>query len=365
VLGVMAHLSRWLAARSLDAQELDSKRIDEFLKHRRAVGYTCWLSRRGLEPILKHLQFAGAVPMPGPIPEPKGLGALVKEYEGYLTRERAVTASTTSGYLRVAQKFLASALDSKTLDVHRLTPADVSFFILRESRSCSVGYAKLKVTALRSLLRYLHVRGVVTKELGAVVPAVAGWRLVGTPKSLTPGEVKKLLGSCDRRTLVGRRDFAVILFMVRLGLRSCEVASLSLDDIDWQAGEFIIHGKGYREDRMPLPQDVGAALVSYLERGRRRSSLRPIFLQARAPHGRLSPAAVKGIVRGAGRRIGIDRLGAHLLRHTAATQMLRKGASLPHIAQVLRHRHLDTTAIYTKVDRRRLRALARRWPGGK
>jgi integrase/recombinase XerD len=365
VLGVMAHLSRWLQVQSFDAQELDSKRIDEFLEHRRAAGYTCWLSPRGLKPILEHLRHVEAIPTPTPQADRTALDDLLDEYDDYLVKERSLVCVTRRGYLRVVRQFLSTTFDTGNLDIAQLRPAAVTSFILREARCFSIGYAKNKVSSLRSFLRYLYVRGDLKTNLAAAVPAVAGWRLVGLPKHLTDGEVQKLLMSCDRRTAVGRRDFATLLLMVRLGLRACEVASLALDDVDWNSGEFVIRGKRKCEDRMPLPKDVGKALVSYLEHGRPRSKLRQIFLTVRAPHVGLKSYSVQAIVRSAGMRTGIKQIGAHSLRHTAATQMLRKGASLPQIAQVLRHRHLDTTAIYAKVDRQRLRTLARRWPGGK
>jgi integrase/recombinase XerD len=366
VLHVSAHLSRWLDAQSLDACDLDSKRIDEFLEHRRAVGYTHFLSPRGLKPILEHLRHMGAIPIaPTPLADRTGIDGLLDAYDDYLVRERSLVFVTRQGYLRVVRQFLSTRFSKENFDVAQLRPADIASFLLRESKCSSIGSMKGKVTSLRSFLRYLHIKGDIDSNLATSVPAIAGWRLAGLPKYLSKGQVKKLLNSCDRRTAVGRRDFAAILLMFRLGLRAGEVASIALDDIDWHSAEMVIRGKGRHEDRLPLPHDVGEAIVSYLKHGRPRSTLRQLFLRARAPNGELTSGSVQAIVQNAGKRIGVSPLGAHRLRHTAATQMLRRGASLPHIAQVLRHRHLDTTAIYAKVDRSRLRTLARRWPGGK
>jgi site-specific recombinase XerD len=197
------------------------------------------------------------------------------------------------------------------------------------------------------------------------VPSIASRRLAAFPKALTPGEVRKLLKASDRRTRNGRRDFVVLLLMVRLGLRAGEVANLRLDDVDWTRGEIVIRGKPCREDRLPLPEDVGQAIVSYLTRGRPPSTSRNLILRSRAPHREVTRSTVGGVVVRTSKRAGLASVNAHHLRHTAATQMLRGGASLTEIGQVLRHQHIDTTAIYAKVDLRRLRELSRAWPGGR
>jgi integrase/recombinase XerD len=198
------------------------------------------------------------------------------------------------------------------------------------------------------------------------VPAVAGWRQAGVPKFISPRELRMLVNSCDRRTHVGRRNFAIMLLLARLGLRSCEVAALELDDIDWRAGEFVLHGKGNNDCRLPLPSDVGQAIAGYLQRGRpcSRSTARAIFLTCRAPYQCLTGHRVTSIVAEASERAGLRRISGHRLRHTAATQMLRGGSSLTDVALVLRHRSVDTTAIYAKVDYSTLRELAQPWPGG-
>jgi integrase/recombinase XerD len=247
-----------------------------------------------------------------------------------------------------------------------LTAGPVIDYVAAECRHRSTGSAKILVTTLRSLLRFLFANGVLTADLTAAVPAVAGWRNGGLPKALPAGQVAALLVSCDRETTVGLRDFAVLTLLARLGLRACEVAALELDDIGWRAGEIVIRGKGGRSERMPLPADVGQALAGYLE-GRRPGGTgsRTVFLRARAPAGPLSADAVKAIVRSRFRRAGLPEAGAHRLRHTAATQMLQAGSSLAEVSQVLRHRSPATTAIYAKVDHAALRALALPWPAGR
>jgi site-specific recombinase XerD len=212
------------------------------------------------------------------------------------------------------------------------------------------------------LLRYLHLAGWVPVGLSQAVPTVAGWRLASLPRALEAEQVQRLILSCDRSTAVGGRDFAILMLLSRLGLRSCEVAALRLDDIDWRAGELTIRGKGSRTERLPLAHDVGESLVSYLRAGRSRTACREVFLRAVAPHGAISPAGVRSVVHGACDRAGMARVGAHRLRHTLATELLRTGAGLEQIAQVLRHSSVATTAVYAKVDRASLRSLARPWP---
>jgi len=244
-----------------------------------------------------------------------------------------------------------------------LNASDVTAFVLQASSRYSTGTTKYIVTVLRSLLRYLYLRGRLTVDLTGAVPAVASRRLCGLPKALDSGQVQRLLRACDRRRHIGRRDYAVLLLMVRLGLRACEVASLRLDDIDWKSGEFLVHGKGRCEEPLPLPTDVGEALGCYLHVSRPRTCERQVFLGARAPYRPLHRSAVSAIVCRALARAGLPRGNAHRLRHTAATQMLRAGACLDEVAQVLRHRSHCTTAIYAKVDRVALHTVTRPWPG--
>lgn len=224
------------------------------------------------------------------------------------------------------------------------------------------GAAKNLTGGLRSLLRFLHVAGWVRSGLEQAVPSVAGWRLSSLPRGLQAGQVTRLLASCDRSTPLGRRDLAILKLLSRLALRACEVARLRLDDIDWRAGELTVRGKGSTIGRLPLPQDVGEALVSYLRDGRPASASREVFVSARAPLRALSSAAVTAVVRYACDRAGLDRVGAHRLRHTVATELLRAGVPLAQIAPILRHASVSTTAIYAKVDQEALRALARPWP---
>jgi site-specific recombinase XerD len=243
--------------------------------------------------------------------------------------------------------------------------ATVTGYVLEHAAAAnSVWSAKAEVTALRSLLRFLHVQGWIGSPLVGAVPAVAGWRLVSLPKGLPSGQVQALLAAHDLDTRVGMRDHAVLVVLARLGLRGAEVAALQLVDIEWRAGQLVVRGKGSRVERLPLPAEVGQALADYLTGGRPRCECPSLFVTARRPFRQLTPGAVRAIMGRACGRADLPRLGAHRLRHTLATDLLRAGASLPEIGQVLRHRSQLSTTIYAKIDYATLRTLARPWPGG-
>src|SRR5579883_2725693 len=238
------------------------------------------------------------------------------------------------------------------LDLERLGAADVVSFVVARCPRQSRGAAKLTVTALRSLLGFLHLDGLIESSLVSAVPSVAGRRLVGLPKGLDSDQVQHLLASCNASTRRGCRDIAILTMLVRLGMRSGEVAKLRLDDVDWRTSEIIVRGKANCVERVPLPADVGRAVAAYLQHGRPASAQgRTVFVRTKAPHRHLSSAGVSNVVADADKRDGLGRIHAHRLRHTDAMQMLRAGASLPEIGQLLRHRRALTTAIYAKVDR--------------
>jgi site-specific recombinase XerD len=363
-LQLLAHLSRWLATKGLDAATLTPSVLNEFLAARRSQGYTLWLSPKALAPLVGYLRGLGfAAPAPKAALSPTE--ALLARYRTYLVDARGIADTSAQGYVDMVRPFVATRVVDDELDWVGLRPADLTGFVLSTCRGRRIGSAKLAVTALRSLLGYLHVEGLIPRPLGAVIPSVAGWRLAGLPRSLEPGEVQRLLAACDRRTQPGRRDFAMLMVLVRLGLRAGEVRSLSLEDIDWRAGELVVKGKGNRIERLPLPSDVGQAVAAYLRRGRPVTAQGcAVFVRVRAPHRPLSSGGVTNAVVAAASRAGLGRVSAHRLRHTVATQMVRAGVPLPEVGQVLRHRRLLTTAIYAKVDREGLRLLARPWPGG-
>lgn len=363
-LQLMAHASRWLQDEGLGAEDLTSEVVRRFLAERRAAGYTNYVTARAMAPLLSYLRGLGVAPAASPRLAVGAVEVLLADYRDYLAVERGLTAETIEGYVLAVRPFLDGRLrEGGELALDRVTAADVVAFVVARCPAQSRGAAKMTVTALRSLLRFLHLRGLVGGPLADAVPSTASWRLSGLPRALEPDELEALLACCDRTTPAGRRDYAVLVMLARLGLRAGEVAAMKLEDVDWRAGELRIVGKGRRAERLPLPDDVGEAIVGYLQDGRPASALdRSVFVRVRAPHHGLTAGGVTQIVFAAAGRAGLGPLHAHRLRHTAATQMLRAGASLEEIGQVLRHRQVLTTAIYAKVDRDALRELARPWP---
>jgi len=290
-----------------------------------------------------------------------------QEFKQYLTQERGLSPATLLNYLPIVQALLSERFGTGLIRLDRLGAADVVGFVRCHAHELSPGRAKLMTTALRSFLRYLLHRGEIDTDLAACVPCVPRWTLSTVPKFLAPGQVQKVLEHCDRRTASGIRDYAILLLLARLGLRACEVVSLNLDDIDWHEGRLLLRGKGRRWAQLPLLQEIGEALACYLQQARPRCASRRVFVRGRAPReGFANSSAICCVVEHALARAGIDspRKGAHLFRHTLATDMLRQGASLTEIGQLLRHRHPSTTMIYAKVDLSALRLLALPWPGG-
>jgi integrase/recombinase XerD len=246
----------------------------------------------------------------------------------------------------------------------RPVASDPPLKVLRMAESgVSVSAAQNFVSGVRAFLRFCFLEGLVPADLSQAALVVRGRRASLLPRGISRADARALLGSCDRRCAIGRRDYALIILLLRLGLRRGEVAVLTLDDIDWRAGRVVIHGKGGREDRLPLPADVGTAIASYLRHGRPVSDHREVFLQARAPYLPIASGTVASTVRRACRRAGIPEVGSHRLRHTTACEMVNAGVPIVQVGQVLRHRSLQTTAIYARVNIEQLRQLAAPWPG--
>jgi len=365
-LRLMGHLSRWLVSHELDVADLTPTVVEQFLEARADEGYARALGSGAVVPILDHLRGLGVAPKPAPVVPDGPIEVLIERYKGYLLEERGLLAGSVRNYVIVARSFLSHRFQATggTLALEALSAQDVTQFVLGECRRCSVGSAKCMVTRLRCLLRFFFVEGLTQRALAPAVPSVASWRLASLPKAIDPSDVGLLLKSCDRQSAVGLRDYAIIVLASRLGLRAGEVAALTLSDIDWRRGEVMIHGKAKREESLPLPVDVGEALVDWFKRGRPECAIPYVFTRVRAPFGGLSSGGVSAVVRQACGRAGLPVMGAHRLRHSAATQMLRAGGSLAEVGQVLRHRGRDTTSIYAKVDRDSLSALIQRWPGG-
>lgn len=358
----VARLSCWLHGSGLRATDLSLARVEQFLTARRAAGQQA--TRSGLLCLLDVLRSVGTIESE-PLAVRTGSPAdeLLVSFRGYLLHERALVPSTADAYVAYARRFLDGL--SREDQLVGVTAREVTEAVLRESTIVSPRAAQYFVTALRSFLRYCFVEGVVETDLSPATLAVSGRQRSSLPKRISRSDACALLDSCDRRRAVGRRDYAAIITLLRLGLRASELAGLTLDDIDWRAAELVIRGKGSRADRLPLPADVGAAIAAYLRRGRPHGhQRREVFVRARAPVGPLGRGGVSAIVRRACRRAGITAVGAHRLRHTAACEMVAAGVPLAQIGQVLRHRNLQSTAVYARVDLDQLRLLAAPWPGG-
>lgn len=365
LLGLVEQFSRWLDRRGLPVDAVTSSVVEDFLWERNV--HASWKpTSRTLQPFVRYLQEVGAAAPAARMGASSPVGVLCERFGRYLASERGLSAGTIANYVGVAEQFLAWARLPQPGDVVQLSALDaaaVSGFVTVQATRCSVGSAKNVVTGLRSLLGWLQVQGNIPGGLAEAVPSVAGWAGDVLPKAFTSTQVEALLSGCDRQRAGGRRDYAVMMLMLRLGLRAGEVAALQLRDVDWRAGEIVVHGKGNTFERLPLPADVGEAVADYLRQGRPPSVDRTVFLRDRAPHSRLTAEGIADRVRVAGKRTGVAEANAHRLRHTAATMMLRAGASLPEVALVLRHRSTATTARYAKVDQNTLRGLARPWPG--
>jgi len=358
----LGRLSDWMIAGGLDADDLSADRVQEFSAlckrgDERPAG------RRTLEPLLRHLRVLGVVP--GEAVGAAPTDALIFRYRAWMINDRALAVRTVGRYEATARRFLASRAElTGGCGAEDLSGVEVTGFLLAECQRVSIGSAKGRVAELRSLLRFLFIEGWTEVALAASIPTVAGWRDTALPPTLTRAEVEAILAACDRATVTGRRDFAIVMILARLGLRAAEVGGLELGDVDWRAGELVVWGKARRDDRLPLPVDVGEAIVAYLQGGRPDTPCRAVFVTRFAPLKALAPQTVSKVVYAASGRAGMDpKVCSHRLRHALVTDMLRHGAALPEIIQVLRHRDLATTAIYAKVDHDRLRELALPWPG--
>jgi len=359
----VARLSCWLAALGLTAAELSGTRIDEFMLWQRAEGrYRSHWSRPGLWCLLDVLCGLDVLAAEEPAAPSSPTDELLACFERYLLAERGLAAGTVVLYRAAARRFVDGLPPDRGLA--GLAAGDVTAAVLRESKVVSVSAAQNFVKGLRSFLRFCFVEGLVDTDFSQAALMMRGRRSSTLPRGISRADARALLGSCDRGHALGRRDYAIISLLLRLGLRRGEVAGLTLDDIDWRAGELVVRGKGARQDRLPLPADVGQAIAAYLRRGRPRSSRREVFLRAKAPYDPIASGTVASTVRRACRRAGITEVGSHRLRHTAACEMVQANVPLVRIGQVLRHQSLQSTAIYARVDVERLRLLAAPWPGG-
>lgn len=366
-LRAIDRLSRWCHRRRLGVHDLSKTWLMDFLRDWRGRSQGWRGDWAGLQRFLEYLRRVRVLPAMPATGDADAVGQVVGKFAQHLIQERGLKQTTVAARQRMIRWFLLERFGNGPIQLQTLSPGDVIGFVRRNVPAIGLASAKLLVYALRGFCRWLRLRGDVAADLAACVPTVPDRRFATLPKSLPTADVRRVLRACDRSSATGRRDYAILLLLARLGLRAGEVVALTLDDIDWRAGQITVRSKGGRQDPLPLPQDVGAALVAYLRRGRPACTERRVFVSSYAPRrGFAGPAAVDRIVRKALDQAGLTppRHGAHLFRHTLATELLRRGASLSEIGEVLRHRHASTTQIYAKVDLAALHALAQPWPGG-
>ncbi len=363
---LVADFGRWLAKRRIQAQEITAELFQPYLharaRRRRPTRNDLSALQRLLDLLVRRRVVSAPV---SPVATPAE--RLQSEFRLYLQQERTLASTTQNCYLTFVSEFLTERFGVGPVELSGLCAADVTDFVRRRAATIQSKRVQLMTTALRSFLRFARYRGDIDKDLAACVPAVANWKLSTIPRALPPDQVELVLASVDRKTAMGRRDYAILLVLARLGLRAGEIRALTLDDLDWQEGLITVRGKAGRYSQLPLPADVGAAIADYLRYGRPTASSRCVFLRAKAPAGGFKgQCGIGSMVRHALARAGISapRRGAHQFRHALACQMLRQGASLSEIGELLRHRSPQTTAIYAKVDMASLATLALPWPGG-
>jgi integrase/recombinase XerD len=366
-LRLLGHFNEWLIRRRCDIHQLNDALVDTFVNSRKRGQHVHRGNATTVHQFLAHLRARGELVASAPVVDQSPLGQLQRDYEQYLTTERGLAPVTVSDYVDVLRRFLTDRFGNGPLELGTLDVSTITTFVIRRAHTMSPRYAQGMVTALRSFCRFLQQRGAIDRDdLAAGLPSVSDWRLATIPKYLTPEEVERVLQTCNRQTRVGRRNHAILLLLARLGLRAGEIIALELDDIRWRAGEILVRSsKRLPQDRLPLLAEVGEALATYLRRDRPPHVTRRVFLCMKAPRrGFAHPSTVSTIVQRALAQAGLSPAlkGAHLFRHSLATRMLRQGASLPEIGLVLRHRTVQTTEIYAKVDVAGLRALAQPWP---
>lgn len=364
---LVADFSQWLKRNNVAVHEITLEHTKRYLRCRARHLRPRRDDTAALIRLLNLLRQQGVITNQEVQTEATEVEQLAEEFVLFLRQERALAAATVVNYSAFALQFLTERFGAGQVQLSDLCATDVVAFVQRQAVCLHLKRAKLMTSALRSFLRFVRYRSDIAVDLAAAVPAVANWSMASIPRSISHDHAKQVLAHCNRQTAAGRRDYAILLLLARLGLRAGEIAALTLDDIDWEAGHLRVHGKGGRECQLPLPVDVGEAISAYLQQGRPRSSGRCLFLHAKAPiRGLNNHGAVSLIVRHAFDRAEIDspRKGAHQFRHALATQMLRQGASLSEIGELLRHRSPETTRIYAKVDLDSLRTLALPWPGG-
>jgi len=363
----IADFSRWRKQKNIDVHALDSKVVDRFLRLRGRPRRVRRGDPKTLQRLLTMLRQKGVVKPHQPPVTDNAQARIVADFQRYLLQERGLSPLTLLHYVPVMEQFLSERFHNRAPNFAMLRAPHVTGFVMRHARQLSPMRARLMVTALRSFFRYRRHRGAIATDLAACVPTVPNWSLSTLPRFLPAATVERILECCDQTTSVGRRNHAILLLLARLGVRAGEVVGLSLDDIDWSTGQITLRGKGGKSAQLPLAADVGAALAAYLRHDRPRSATRRVFLRHRAPLvGFGNSSTISSLVRRALKHAGVEsaHTGAHVLRHSLATSLLRQGGSLDEIGELPRQQSPNTTAIYAKVDVTALHTLALPWPGG-
>lgn len=362
---VIHNFGQWLELNDINVRDIMPEHLGTYLGYRLRKWRPGSSDARALNHLLNILRQEGVIAERPPTTQ-QPFEWLSNEFSCYLEKERGLGTSSIVSYVPIVERFLAHRFRDLEVDVSTFCATDVIDFVQSEALRLSRKSAKLVTVAMRSFLQFLRYQGYTDMNLDAAVPTVANWSMATIPKSFPTKLIKTVLSHCDRNTVVGRRDFAILLLLARLGLRAGEIVRLALEDIDWSSGCITITGKG-QCSQLPLPIEVGEAIADYLQTRTPCSSNRRVFLSSCAPvKGFKGSASVSAIVRRALARAGIDSLrkGAHQFRHSLATEMLRRGSSLSEIGELLRHRSPQVTTIYAKVDLVPLRKLALAWPGG-
>lgn len=366
-LRVVSDFSHWLDRRHISLAEVDERTVESYQEFRSRNRCPFLSDQPALNRLLTVLRSIEAIRPKRPAALGPG-DVIFEQFRQYLSQDRGLACGTIGRHELVVRSFVRERCEDESRRFRALTSADILGFIKHHAGDGSPRSAQIMCSTLREFLRYLRYRGYIRTDLATSVPVIRRWRLSSLPEYLLPSQVQKVLNACDRRSAIGRRDYAILLMLARLGLRANEIATLTLDDVDWREGQLSVQAKGRQRAQLPLPYEVGSAVAAYLQNGRPRSDSRRLFLRDLAPHtGFASSCGISMVATTALKRAGIEGVahkGSHLFRHSLATALLRSGASLTEIGQVLRHQDHDTTRIYAKVDIDSLRVLGIRWPGG-
>ena len=363
----ISELGQWLQKRHIAIDELNEFCINRFVRYRKKRNRLRRNVQSTFKQFIEFLRDNGVLSAFTPEIKDSEIQCIENSFAKYLLQERGLNQATVDNYLPTVRRLLTDRFGDRKVIFNELRPRDISAFIIRYAQTMSFSRAQLMASILRSFFRFLHMRGEANTDLSGAIPTVPRWQFSKIPKFLQPEQVKHALQGCDKNTAMGQRNYAILLLLARLGLRAGEITHMELDDILWETGELIVKGKSKREEKLPLPHDVGQAIATYLQDVRPQCSSRRLFINLRAPvRGFSNSAAVCCIVRRALARAGInmDFKGAHLFRHTLAINMLRGGATISEIGEILRHQNPMTTEIYAKVDFKALQAIALPWPGG-